>query len=147
MDFWFWTSSLTGSCHEMKKFASVNMRIKRRSPIGWLNRLSLTARAMLVAGKLAHERKTSGLALAPPCLHWQIIVRSSKLGRESCSVNPETHEFHYLRHLLFTCQQYLVLWGSLTGWIVFSRHHCFNTLHGTQILLANDLLCWTHGVS
>ena len=44
--------------------------------------------AVLVVEKLAHERKSLGLALAPLRLHWQIIARSSKLGRESLSVNP-----------------------------------------------------------
>ena len=44
--------------------------------------------------KLAHESKTLGLALAPLCLHWQIVARSSKLGRESHSVNPALDNLH-----------------------------------------------------
>ena len=49
---------------------------------------STTARAVLAAGKLAHKRKTLGLALAPLNLHWQISWQPSKLGRVSCSENP-----------------------------------------------------------
>ena len=75
----FEPSLLSGSCQEMKKSSRRCISTEKKDSY-WLPQ-------PIVVGKLAHERKTLGLALAPPRLHWWIIVRSSKLDRESCSVN------------------------------------------------------------